>query len=308
MIKQRFKEYFNYTKKERNGIIVLLIILMVLIGVNTYIKNKDYGEVVVYSEEFEKEIADFEASLELKEKEEKEFKQRKIKRKRKKKTWKKVDELFDFDPNRVNKTKLRKLGFTETQVKAIINYRESGGLFLAKEDLLKIYTLGEEQYQYLESYIKIENVRAEVDNTSNIEFKYFIDLNSAESDDLVKLKGIGESYANRILKYRALLGGFSNENQLLEIYGMDSVRLSNISESVFIDTSLIKKMNINKVQFKTLLRHPYLNKYQTQSIMKYREISGKFSSIEQLTEYNLIDIETFEKLKSYITVIDTLKN
>lgn len=310
MISKRFKEYFNYTKKERNGLIVLLIILIALIAFNIYVRNKSYGELVLLDEDFEKEVAEFESSLQEIEKEaEHDYSVKKRIANKRKQKWKRVDSLFVFDPNKINKTNLRKLGFSSSQANTIINFRNKGGVFYKKEDLLKIYGVEEEQYKYLDSYIEIENIKEEYD-TAGVAVKYVYqeELNSAKIDDLIKLKGIGESYAKRIIKYRDLLGGYSELDQLNEVYGMDSVKISNISNSLQIDEALIEKMNINKVQFKTLLKHPYINKYQTQSIMKYREISGKFSRIEQLVEYNLIDQNTFYRIKPYLTVNDSINN
>jgi DNA uptake protein ComE-like DNA-binding protein len=87
---------------------------------------------------------------------------------------------------------------------------------------------------------------------------------------------------------------------------MDSSRFFKIDSLIYFDTLLISKLNINKVQYKTLLRHPYLNKYQTNAIMKYRELAGKFHNVNQLFEYNLLKEEDFFRIKPYLTA-DTLK-
>jgi competence ComEA-like helix-hairpin-helix protein len=306
MITNRFKEYFNYTKRERNGIIVLLIILVMLVVVDTYLNKKTFGGFVELDEQFKLEVEQFEKTLELKKKEETQTKvfKKNIKRKRKI-AWKLVDELFDFDPNTVNKTNLKKLGFSKKQITTVYNFREKGGVFYKKEDVLKIYGIDTVQYKHLESYIKINNVISKPDALNQIvELILQVELNSAKKEDLTKLKGIGESFANRILAYRKLLGGFYTKEQLNEVYGMDSVRYNKFSNAVIIDTLLIQKMNVNKVKFKTLLKHPYLNKYQTQSIMKYREISGKFLNIEQIVESNLLLEDDFIKIKPYLTIQD----
>src|SRR3569833_3197280 len=51
-----------------------------------------------------------------------------------------------------------------------------------------------------------------------------IELNSADSAKLTELKGIGPSFARRIINYRNRLGGFINKEQLKEVYGMDDDR------------------------------------------------------------------------------------
>jgi competence ComEA-like helix-hairpin-helix protein len=304
MITKRFKEYFNYTKRERNGIIVLLIILAILVVVDTYVNNKTFGGFVELDEQFQSEVEQFEKLLELK-KEEENKKRFEVKTKENKVAWKLVENPFDFDPNSINKTNLKKLGFSKKQITTVYNFREKGGVFYKREDVLKIYGIDTAQYKYLESYIKINNVISKSDTLNQIvKLILQVELNAAKKEDLTKLNGIGESFANRILAYRKLLGGFYTKEQLNEVYGMDSVRYNKFSNAVIIDTLLIQKMDINKVKFKTLLKHPYLNKYQTQSIMKYREISGKFLNVEQIVENNLLQEDDFIKIKPYLTIKD----
>jgi len=306
MLKKRFKEYFNFTKRERNGLFVLLFIIFILIFVNAYINNRTFGSLVQIDEQFQEDIEKFEKSLELIENNEKQ-KESFIGNKKnyKKDSWKIVENPFVFDPNTVKKEQLKKLGFSSSQISVLLNYRKKGGNFYYKEDLLKIYGIKERQYKYLRPYIKIENIERSSDSIKVEEvIETRVELNSASMEEIITLKGIGESYAKRVIKYRDLLGGYVNKEQLLEIYGMDSSRYNMFSDFVDLDTSLIHKMNINKVKFKTLLKHPYLNKYQTQSIMKYREIIGKFDRIEQIPENNLILNEGYIKIKPYITVND----
>lgn len=307
MLKKRFKEYFNFSKKERNGTIVLLFILCALIGINIWIKNKEFGEIILMSEEFQQEIDRFEASL-------KPIKQNQIKAPYQSEPDNKNLKInyFRFDPNSVTKSELTQLGFNSKQINTLLNYRNKGGSFSNKEDLLKIYGVNKELYNKLEPYIEIQDNKDElIVKDENIErignnISVRLEMNSASMKELMELPGIGESFANKIIKYRQLLGGFHHKDQLLEVYGMDSARFFKIDSLIYFDTLLISKLNINKVQYKTLLRHPYLNKYQTNAIMKYRELAGKFHNVNQLFEYNLLEEEDYFRIKPYLTT-DTLK-
>ncbi len=82
-----------------------------------------------------------------------------------------------------------------------------------------------------------------------------IEINTADSAQLTKLYGIGPSFAVRILKYRRLLGGFFSPTQLLEVFGMDSIRYAGIYEHVCADASGIMKISVNEAEFKALLKH-----------------------------------------------------
>ena len=52
-----------------------------------------------------------------------------------------------------------------------------------------------------------------------------VELNSADSTTLQLLHGIGPAFARRIVRYREKLGGFSNKEQLLEVYGSSNIRI-----------------------------------------------------------------------------------
>ena len=253
------------------------------------------------NDDFLKEIEEFESRL---------IPKKKIKKSKdfslpfkenKKQDWFIPDQLFEFNPNVVSRAELKKLGFSEKQSKTLLNYRNSGGRFNKKNDLLKIYGLREDQYNILEPFIILENKDANTDsNISKETNSSVVEINSATKTDLQKLAGIGEVYAERIIKYRKLLGGFYNNKQLFEVYGMDSARYLGIEKYIFIDTNDIVKININNAVYDSLIKHPYLNKYQTKAILKYKEIMGDFSQLEQIYENNLLTEDEFLKIKPYL--------
>lgn len=126
-----------------------------------------------------------------------------------------------------------------------------------------------------------------------------IEINTADSAQLCKLYGIGPSFSRRILKYRGLLGGFFSPHQLLEVFGMDSLRYEGFREHVFANESHINKMAINEVEFKTLLRHPYLDYETVKLICNYREYTGPITCDDTLRVVIGYD-PMFDRVKSYI--------
>ena len=200
----------------------------------------------------------------------------------------------------MSKSELKNLGLPEKQINTLINYRKKGGVFYKNEDLLKIYGIEKEQFEVLNPYIVIEvKNKQESVNIKNV-VKELLELNTASKEDLTSLNGIGDSFAERIIKYRDLLGGYYEKEQIFEVYGMDSSRFFGFSQDIIIDTNQINKLNLNEADFKILVRHPYLNKYQTGAILKYRELEGKFTNIEQIHQNNLLLKEKFVKLKPYL--------
>lgn len=111
-----------------------------------------------------------------------------------------------------------------------------------------------------------------------------LELNSTDSIALVDLPQIGEVMASRIQRYRDRLGGFVNYKQLYEIKGMDSARFATVRPYLLLDTTRIHKLEVNRDEFKTLLRHPYLEYEQVKAIVNHRERKGLIRNWEQLKE------------------------
>ena len=128
-----------------------------------------------------------------------------------------------------------------------------------------------------------------------------VELNTADTLDLQQLYNIGPTFSRRIVRYRTLLGGFVNKGQLLEVYGMDSARYSDILPYITIDTAAVSKLDINTATIDQLKRHPYLDYYQAKAIVRLRESQGLYQNIGDLLNVALIDQQTFSKIAPYIT-------
>lgn len=130
--------------------------------------------------------------------------------------------------------------------------------------------------------------------------KTVINLNKCDSAMLVSLPGIGPVLSSRIIKYRKLIGGFANTGQLKEVYGLPEETFNLISSRVNADTVDLRKIRINKAEFKELIRHPYFKKGEVASILKFREISGSISGIDEMIRNNLVSAETAKKIGVYL--------
>ena len=99
---------------------------------------------------------------------------------------------------------------------------------------------------------------------------------------MVALPQIAEVMASRIHRYRNRLGGFVALEQLFEVKGMDEARFNAIKPYLVLENSEIVKINVNQDEFKTLLRHPYLEYEQVKAIVNHRERRGFIKDWEQL--------------------------
>lgn len=124
-----------------------------------------------------------------------------------------------------------------------------------------------------------------------------LDINIADSTALIDLPQIGQVMASRIHRYRNRLGGFVAMDQLFEIKGMDTERFETIKPYIVLEQSDIIKINVNQDEFKTLLRHPYLEYEQVKAIVNHREKKGFIKDWEQLQ--NIVG-EVNPLLESYV--------
>ncbi len=99
-------------------------------------------------------------------------------------------------------------------------------------------------------------------------------INSADTTELKSLPGIGSFFARNIVEYREKLGGYVEINQLLEVYAFDSSRLETITPYINIDSISLRKINVNTDDFKTILRHPYIEYEDVKNVVNHREKRG----------------------------------
>ena len=204
-----------------------------------------------------------------------------------------------FDPNHADIITLRQYGFTKFQADNLLKYRENGGFFQSKNDLLKIYGIDSIFLRRIEKNIHIESM--EENSTLRKETVIRVELNRADTTELMHLPGIGPVFAQRILKYRELLGGYYSKSQLMEVYNFPLETYQSIEENISVDTSSIQKIRINYAGFSDLARHPYVDKDIANAILKHREKNGAFSVTEQIKLIPGIDTIKYIRIRPYIT-------
>lgn len=303
-----WKEWFNYSKSQRYGIVTLafLVVLCALFPFihKTFIHSPD---PILESNSFYAVDSFLNTLSYSKPKSKPSFSMVEEERPPTQKA-----ERFYFDPNTVSISELVRMGLSPKQAAVIDNYRQKGGQFRQAEDFAKMYVIDSSMFAQLKSYIQIKPIEepelklaeknANEHEAPKEEAKIYLDLNTVDTLEITRIRGIGRGYARRIIAYRQLLGGFHNINQLLEVYGFPQELLASINDQVWVDTLAINKININLVDYEELRKHPYLTDYQARAIIYYRETMGNYNSPKELTINKLLDSNTYLKFKPYITL------
>lgn len=240
---------------------------------------------------------------------------------------------FPFDPNTVSVAEWQQLGLPGWLAERIEKYRSKGGQFRRKEDLLRIYDFPPDLYEQLEPYMTLKEAaptnrfgaksyppnesyastnrpafaerkerysteRPAKPNAARPALQPF-DINTADTSQLIALKGIGSTLAGRIVKFRDALGGFVSPEQFRAIYGLDSLALEELQMFGKI-RSEVRKISINTATADELDRHPFLSRRQAQIIVSYREQHGAYTSAESLKPIRILDAKTIEKIAPYL--------
>jgi DNA uptake protein ComE-like DNA-binding protein len=127
-----------------------------------------------------------------------------------------------------------------------------------------------------------------------------IELNTCDSAMLVALPGIGPVLSARIIKFRNLLGGYAEVEQLREVYGLPPETYDLIKGRLTADTSLIKHIRINTADYRELSKLPYLENYEVTSVLKYRKFATKIRSLRELEENKILTAEKISRIRPYI--------
>lgn len=217
-----------------------------------------------------------------------------------------ISPVQTFDPNTVKESELISMGLPSYLAARWVKYRNAGGRFDKAVDLKRLYGLEEDMYHALQPFVAIPKakprpiVKAEIMATAPR--ITLVDLNHADSTQLEQLPGIGPVLAGRIIGFRELLGGFVQNEQLLEVYGLQKehydrciTRLTHLP-----DSTIVGKMRVHSSDFKSLIGHPYINYQMAKTWTRFAENHGPISSEQELKNVLPIADSLFQKVIPYL--------
>jgi len=228
-----WKEYLTFTKKERTGIIILIILIAFCIALPFFFTGSHQPPDKTAFDKLNRQLEQLQV-------------------KRTDSVMEPVEKtgiihlpasrnanqgaLFEFDPNTLTTTGWQKLGLQNRTIRTIQNYLARGGHFHIPGDLGKIYGMHEEELKRLLPFVRIYESgngkkvlynKQKTDTTGKSYYRFtghhsipVIDINTADTADWIALPGIGNRLAQRIINFREKLGGFYTVDQVGETYGV----------------------------------------------------------------------------------------
>jgi competence protein ComEA len=193
------------------------------------------------------------------------------------------------------------IGFSKKVAFNIQKYISAGGQIKDEKSLKRIYGIDTIAINNIIPLIIFPTapVRPDsVDSTYKKKSVTIFDLNTASTEDLESLPGIGTVLADRIIKFRTALGGFTSTSQIKECYGLTAETFELIQSRLTI-IQPIQQFSINTLDPKTF-SHPYLNKKILWMLPSYIKNHGPITNEEDLKKVFPPDSNWCKKLLPYI--------
>lgn len=290
------KSHFTFSKQQRSGILLLLLLTVSLTGVYCFVDFSEKEALNISSAEIvslQKEID----SLSLVA----------IERRKPKK--------YPFNPNFISDYKGAVLGMSNHEIDRLLHYRKAGKWINSVADFKRVTGVSDSLLDELAPYFKfpewVTNPKPKNDFKNYDSVKGFFekpysqktDLNTATAEQLQQVSGIGPALGERIVAYREKLGGFGNDIQLYEVYGLDPVVVQRTLNLFAVKTPKpIAKMDLNKATASDIATIPGISFDLAKKIWEYRRLREKLNNMDELAKIDGMTERKLRLIQLYLSV------
>jgi len=285
-IKYMWKDFFNFSKRERVTIIALTF-LIILVQLMIWTKDswvRFLPENVEQKYRQKKELEAYRDSVTA----------QKPMYATKGRTYKEKQpsvpvKLIPFNPNTADSLKLCGLGLRSYVVKNILNYRRKGGQFRKSADFARIYGLDPEAFAKLEPFIQIDGQNGSDGATALgagavISTAGVINTKKSEDNSFPQTNKVGQA---------------TTENKI--VAGKKSTEQAAVKSSES-QGSGSPNFDLNSADTSMLLQLKGVGSYTANRIASYRNQLGGFYSMTQLSEVKGLYPETLARLQSMLKI------
>ena len=292
MIFKTIKKYFNFSREQRKGILLLFSIIIVLQLIYFFV---DFSSLSKTSSEKEQWLS-LQSQIDSLKKEKQDY----------------VPKIYPFNPNFITDYKGYKLGMSVPEIDRLLAYRKENKYVNSPKEFQAVTKVSDSLLNAISPYFKFPdwvNSKKEFKDYKKYPNSAFakkqkiviIDINQASQEDLIKIYGIGEAISIRILKFKESLGGFVSMEQMNDVWGLSPEVIENLNTHFKISaTPTVKKIDINNASIKELSIFPYFKYPISKNIVTFRSMNGDIKNIEDLTKIKGLSIEKAKIIALYL--------
>ncbi|RSK51372.1 ComEA family DNA-binding protein [Hymenobacter rigui] len=327
-LQRRLRRYFGFSRRETSGFVLLLLLMVLWLWLPTLLRPAlpQYNPAAD-----QQQLNQWAAELAARRTTRPRSTSRYPKRAYAARTRVPQVALAPFNPNAFTALDWQARGLPVWLAERLVKYRTAVGGFKAKEQIRKAYGLSDTTYARLAPYIQLPEqlppheagtyARTQPGQYPNRypDRKPFeatpgrfarkptrlaaFDVNTADTTQLMQIRGIGRGYARRVVEYRQRLGGFLREDQLAEIYALRDAPdlVDSLRKYTFVAPGFAPAfIDVNNGSFEELQAHPYVGKRLARVLVAFRQQHGPFRQPADLRQIRVLDEATLEKLQPYL--------
>lgn len=283
----KLKSYFQYSKTQRSGILLLALVCVIFEFVFFYL-DSSFNKVASTEKQNWLELQTLVDSLKVE-----------------KQNY--TTKIYPFNPNFITDYKGSKLGMSVAEIDRLLNFRKTNRYVNSASEFQKVTQVSDSLLNAISPYFKFPDW---VNKSKNNYYKPFVnktetikilDINQATKEDLIKIYGIGPALSDRIFKQKELLGGFVSMKQMSEVWGLSPEVIESLNKNFKVATLPdIKKIDLNNASIKELMQLPYFKYSLAKAIVTYRSMNGDFKNFEDLTKINGFPSEKLDIISLYL--------
>lgn len=289
------RSHFEFSKGQRNGIFLLLILILIFQFVYLNIDaspdsfHADSEELLKYRKEIDS-----------------------LKQSRQNSNQPKI---YPFNPNFITDYKGYTLGMSTLEIDRLLAYRAADKWIYSATDFQNVTLVSDSLRDALSPYFKFPDWVTQSQNSSNAfksnkaintvkSYAQKTDLNTATAEQLRQVNGIGEKLSQGIINYRSkFVGGFLDDLQLNDIYGLKPEVIDRIKNDFTVKTPrAFVKLNINTASKDELVTIQYIDYEIAHHIIEARTLREGFKSLEELTKVKKFPSQKIEIIALYLTI------